>query len=327
MNFVDLRNTFLVLIILQNCIHALLMFYSKNSDDPPYSSSTAVMLSEVLKFSIAMFFFIRERRSNNEMVCPISIFNSIMQPSIKDIYLPSILYSFHNNLQFVAAGYLDPALMQVSAQSRLLMTAGFSVFMLNRKVTPQQWLALTVLYIGVVVAQASEASVASKSPASVTWGCLLMLLAAACSGLGAVCMEKALKASTATFWQRNVQVCFISIFPSIILAVIDALSGSMSNSSSTGTVGSFFNSMFQGLTFVVWGAIISHALGGFVVAGTLRFADAVAKGVATSLAVVAVGFTSWGVLGNQLGFTFWIGSLMVVGASIAYVFNSPKNHL
>lgn len=310
------------------------MYFTKHSIAPPYSSATAVMLSEIVKVSIALGFYIRELSLSGKRISIKLLKSNILNSSIRVIYLPSFLYCIHNNLQFVAAGYLDPTLMQVSAQSRLLMTAGFSLLLLKRTYTPFQWICLSVLYIGVVVAQASEAAMPFSSLSNILFGSMLMLLAAACSGWGAVLMEGALKTSQATFWQRNVQVCAVSLLPSVCVAFFDSftisLSAVYSVESSSNTISLFFTIFWQvltqGLTLIVWAAIICHALGGFIVAGCLKFADAVSKGVATSLAVVVVGLISLIILETNMGGMFVVGSLLVVIASILYTIDQHNSN-
>ena len=66
---------------------------------------------------------------------------------------PALLYLVQNNLLYVATSHLDAATCQVAYQLKLLTTAFFTVTLLKRAIPMRRWLALFVLFLGVVLVQ------------------------------------------------------------------------------------------------------------------------------------------------------------------------------
>lgn len=69
------------------------------------------------------------------------------------IATPAILYFVQNNLQYVAASYLDAATFQVTYQMKILTTALCSVAILGRKLSTSKWVSLFVLTLGIALVQ------------------------------------------------------------------------------------------------------------------------------------------------------------------------------
>eukprot|EP00966_Prymnesium_polylepis_P300002 6932736-Prymnesium_polylepis.1 len=67
--------------------------------------------------------------------------------------VPALLYTICNVMVYVGYANLEAALGMVTYQSKILFTALFSVMLLNKKLSPNQWLAIAILAAGVVFAQ------------------------------------------------------------------------------------------------------------------------------------------------------------------------------
>lgn len=78
------------------------------------------------------------------------------------VAVPAIVYYIQNNLIYFGATHLDAATAQVTYQIKILTTAVFSVLMLNRKLGTFQWVALVVLFLGVVLVQLQQTT--TKKP-------------------------------------------------------------------------------------------------------------------------------------------------------------------
>ena len=81
----------------------------------------------------------------------------------------------------------------------------------------------------------------------------------------------------------------------------------------------FSRGMFYGYTSSVITIIILQSLGGLVVAATIKFADNILKGFATSISIIVSTLLSWYALDDLLpGPHFLMGTLTVLVASLLY---------
>lgn len=147
---------------------------------------------------------------------------------------------------------LNAATFQVTYQLKILTTALFSVTLLHRTLSIQQWVSLILLTLGVALVQLPSSSTTATSTIShddsgedlpfsapglasgplhdqdlygedrmnATVGFIAVVVACMLSGLAGVYFEKVLKGSTATLWVRNVQLGVFSLFPALFLGVL-----------------------------------------------------------------------------------------------------------
>ena len=67
-----------------------------------------------------------------------------------------------------------------------------------------------------------------------------------------------------------------------------------------------------------------QALGGLAVSATVKYADNILKGFATSISILLSVLISWAYLGDvSLSATFAAGALLVVGATFLYSYSPP----
>ena len=83
--------------------------------------------------------------------------------------------------------------------------------------------------------------------------------------------------------------------------------------------------IFHGYTFSVVAVICLQAFGGLVVAATIKYADNILKGFATSVSIIVSGLVSWLLLDDlSPGPTFLAGSGLVLAASLLYSLPKPQ---
>merc|ERR1719499_686417 len=70
--------------------------------------------------------------------------------------------------------------------------------------------------------------------------------------------------------------------------------------------------LFYGYDTAIWSLVFLQAVGGFVVATVVKYADQIQKGFAVSFAIVLGSITSMFIFGTELQFLFWVGGSMVV---------------
>jgi drug/metabolite transporter (DMT)-like permease len=71
---------------------------------------------------------------------------------------PGVLFTLQNNLQFVSAAHLPPAVFQVLSQSKLIFTALLGVALLNARPSAAQWASIAVLSCGLLLVSQSARS-------------------------------------------------------------------------------------------------------------------------------------------------------------------------
>lgn len=216
-----------------------------------------------------------------------------------------------NNLQYVAVSNLDAATFQVTYQMKILTTAAFSVLLLRKKLSSNQWLSLLCLAIGVGIVQiqgSTSHSTAMINDMNAMKGFLAVAAACFTSGLAGVYFEMVLKNSQADLWVRNVQLSLFSLLPAIAPILYDH-----------GAEGfGAFSALFRNFGFWAWATVLVQVLGGLITALVIKYSDNILKGFATSLSIVISFLASVALFNFQMTFTFVLGSVVVLIATWLY---------
>lgn len=137
-NYFNIKYVALVLLVLQNTLVVVFTGYSRSTHGPMYASTTAVVITEVLKmFSCFLVIGFDSGGVGGLMKALNDEIISVPMELVK-LAVPSILYTIQNNLLYVALSNLDPATFQVGYQLKILTTAVFSVLMLNKSISKLQ---------------------------------------------------------------------------------------------------------------------------------------------------------------------------------------------
>lgn len=307
----------LVLLVAQMVGLVLLMRHSRTqvaADGEMYLASTAVFVMEVMKFMICLIVIFYQSGSSIITMAN-ELYHHIFETpwEVVKLLVPSLLYTVQNNLLYLALTNLDAATYQVCYQLKILTTALFSAFLLNRKFSAKKWFALVLLTIGVVLAQNSGSgdSHTSKEGAEVEQqnrfiGLVAVLCAACTSGFSGVYFEKILKGSSVTLWVRNIQMGL----PSVIISFIGVFMKDLDTVMSKG--------MLVGFSPLVWTVIFVQAAGGLIVAVVVKYADSVLKVFAASFSIVASCIVSIFLFNFRPNMRFSIGTILVCTSIIMY---------
>lgn len=165
-------------------------------------------------------------------------------------------------------------IFQITFQLKILTTALFSVFLLQRKLLSTQWLALVILLVGVVLVEQSDSKEGETNPnrSSSTEenrliGFIGVFAAACCSGFAGVFFERILKGNgPSSLWLRNVQLAFCSIPIGLITCIV-------SDWSELNEKGFFY-----GYDLYVVYVVVLQAVGGIIVGLVVKYADNLLKG-------------------------------------------------
>ena len=198
-------------------------------------------------------------------------------------------------------------------QLKILTTAGCSVLLLGRRLSPRQWISLLVLVAGVALVQSPTVHAQPGKQDSVV-GLLAVLVACCSSGFAGVFYERLVKQSCQpSMVIRNLQLGLFSLLFSFSTMVAY-------NWTDILQLG-----IFHGYTFSVVAVICLQAFGGLVVAATIKYADNILKGFATSVSIIVSGLVSWLLLDDlSPGPTFLAGSGLVLAASLLYSLPKPQ---
>ncbi|KAJ1884893.1 UDP-galactose transporter Gms1 [Kickxella alabastrina] len=309
---IPLKYVSLMVLTLQNSILVLVMRYSRViSTTEHYYTSTAVLLSELTKFTVCLGISISESRKQaveggSEFKAK-HLVNEVFGGDSWKMLIPAGLYTIQNNLQYVAVSRLDAATFQVTYQLKILTTALCSVVLLRTVLGRARWLALVGLTAGVALVQMPAATSDQKEETtSSIVGLLAVLAACVLSGLAGVYFEKVLKGSRKSLWTRNVQLSLFSTLPALFgVFVVDGAGVSR-------------DGFFHAYSPWTWGAIMCQAVGGLIVAVVVKYADNILKGFATSISIVLSCLASVWIFGFRITWPFVFGTALVIGATYLY---------
>ena len=319
----------LLVLVVQNSALVLTMRYSRILPGPRYLSSTAVVVSEVLKciICIAVHWYEQSTKPRDTELGTLSDDDVTPSYSIRqlctDIFsaksgfpkllVPAVLYTLQNNLQFVAASNLDAATFQVTYQCKILTTALFSVILLSRSLSLVKWLSLLILTMGVGFVQIPTSTANMiHTEGNYFVGTLAVAVACLCSGFAGVYFEMVLKTgNTTSIWIRNIQLSV----GCLAIAIIGTL---MWDGPAIVQKG-----FFQGYSLITVCTICIQAAGGLIVAMVIKYADNILKGFATSLSIILSTVASVFIFNFVITIYFLIGSALVFFAT--YLYSKPES--
>jgi len=302
----------LAFLVLQNSSHVLLLRYSRicPGECKEYAAGVAVFFAEVFKLVFCLAVLLCVERG------PVGLFAKLRsdiwerKADTLKVSVPAFCYTLQNNLQFVAASHLGAALLQLLYQTKTLSTAIFGVVILAKALRCNQWVALTVLVVGVVMAQGSQQT-ASANKGSVVVGVGAALGVSICSGFASVYLEKILKGDKTSIWVRNVQLCLFSL-PLQLLAVYQREWDRVTS-----------NGWMHGFCLTTWFVVCQFAFGGLLVAIVIRYADNNLKNLGMALAIIASCLVSIPLFDFRPNGKFWGGAACVCVSIFLYAY-TPK---
>lgn len=126
---------------------------------------------------------------------------------------------------------------------------------------------------------------APEPPMNYSIGLVSVLVAATVSALNGVYFEKVLKdsATPVSVWTRNIQLSFYSLFPAFFVGVVFKDGADILQ-----------HGFFDGYNWIVWTAIVFHAMSGILTTLVINYADNIAKNFSTSFSIlISVVFSLW----------------------------------
>ncbi|XP_068241890.1 UDP-N-acetylglucosamine transporter-like isoform X3 [Palaemon carinicauda] len=308
----SIKTLSLVVLAVQTSTMVLLLRYSRTSasgNHQQYIITTAVLLSEILKLTLSLGFLHIETGKMAKVT-----FDRLYRDVVLNVWetlklaIPAFLYVVQNNLLFIALSNLDAATYQVESSS---WNENNSSLKASEVKGPLGDLDHPVEGLD----ESEDAPLPDVNEAhpntEVSWllGIFAVFVSCISSGFSGVYFERLVKKGTQpSLVIRNIQ---LGVF-SIVFAVI-AVSSDWSSIKEGG--------FFQGYTLTTWGVVLIQAFGGLIVSVTMKYADNILKGFATSLSIVMCTLVSWLVFGDAAPSTqFIIGTTIVISSTVLYGF-------
>ena len=305
-----LRGFCLGLIVVQNSSLIVVTSYSRTLV-PAYLPSVAVTLSEFAKLGAAVLLLAYEQRSFK--VAARQIRGLLYEHSRETLLfaVPALCYTLQNNLWYYALSHLDSITAAVTSQMKVITTAVASVFMLGRRLSSLQWIALCLLMLGMIVMQIRSTRRILAAPGRVVphnsaSGACAMLLSTALSAYAGVFLEKLFKTVKLTLWLQSIQLSLFALPVSCLcMLMYDAphvLDGSL----------------LVGFNQWAWLTVCLSAVGGIAVSMALKYADNILKTFAVGCSIVLNCAVSTAFLGVPLTWQVICGVVLVVSSTCLF---------
>ncbi|CCW62889.1 unnamed protein product [Phytomonas sp. EM1] len=264
---------------------------------------------------------------------------------------PAVWYGVQNYFILNAFRMLDPVTFQLFSQMRIPIIAFVMYIFLGIHLNSQRWLAIVVLFVGVILAQISALNNAKRSPESAPkmnsttgtsgngsgmdtnyehyiMGIASVVIACTLSSISSVYMEWIFKKRShrCLLSVRNVHLAFFSILYFISLGVNECLinranqSGDsvMESDESYSFVWSFIRSYFTGFDYLVVILVLFHACRGIMVALVMRYSDNIMKSFSIGASILLNGVGSTILFDSQFTFLFLLASILVIVSIFMY---------
>jgi len=288
--------------------------YSKAVLKEEYIASSVVMLMEVTKLIFAATCVHLKKEDsflNNKDWTTVGKLIWLIKNSLV-MSVPALCYFFNNVLAYTALENLSSSVYGVLQQAKILSSALFSVLLLRKKLSTSKWRALLLLFFGAsLVEHHTFQEHDSNDLGNPVKGTIAMLTMISTSGFAGVYYEKMLKGVNKSpedhlsVWDRNVQLAFWSIgFATIgLFKDIDQVNQ---------------KGLFYGWSLVTIFQCFLMTSGGLLSAVIIKYCDVIIKGMATTIALIAISLVGWWFLGDMLDLVFMNGMGVTIIAVLYY---------
>ena len=173
----------------------LLISWSTVDGKLPFNSSSVVLVVEVIKLIVSVFGLWQSGNDDSALpgaptVGGLKELNRITVKSFLRYGVPSLIYAINNNLFLLVMTLISPAYFQLLLNSRVVWTGFAFRWLLNRRLTKQQWIASCVLLFGCALSQVPSHGAASASSSSDAGTVDMIFWSTCCGGhrSGCVCV-------------------------------------------------------------------------------------------------------------------------------------------
>jgi len=316
----------LVALTFQTTGQALLIKWSDAHGKKEYVASTVVFWTEVVKLITSLLLVIRDTGDTLAACHSLAEHFTQSRTELLKAAVPSLIYTFQNNLMFYSLTKLSAPVQQVLYQMKVVTTAGLGVVMLGKTLGPVKWSACFLLAAGIMVVQVSRNAQTTNSHFSLDFnfldkmeddqmkGFVAVILACFTSGFAGVWIQKMLQQTSASIWMRNVQLGLFGSSTGLLVAV--AQDGDV-----------IFNKGFHtGYNIRVLLVIAMNAFGGLLCAVMLKYAGATHGCFSTALSIILTCLMSSLLLNDFVpDLLFVVGTSISLAASFLFALGLPSS--
>ncbi len=267
----------------------------------PCINSTQVCMTEMVKLFLAFVACLLFDARSSVALLLTQLEKAFVEEGadLLKLCVPAVLYTVQNNLQYVIE---TSPLFVIMYDCKVITTALFYTYMLNRGFSLKEWSTIIALTFGIAAVQSAESDVHYHHASEVV-GTLSVILACLTSGFAGVFFEKTLKDSKSSIWMINFQMSMISSS----LSMFTCLMEDTEDISKRG--------FFTGYDKWVVAVIILQGLAGLSIALVVKFSDNIYKGFAAGVSIVMACLIDHYIFSNQV----WTGASY---AGIILIFGS-----
>ncbi|PAV83525.1 hypothetical protein WR25_19887 [Diploscapter pachys] len=224
------------------------------------------------------------------------------------VCVPALIYTLQNNLYYMALTHLEATTFCIAYQMKIFTTAILMYFLLGKRLSKKQWLALVILVIGVADVQLVYAPPQGNPNIyqKPLIGFLAVITMCFTSAFAGVYLEKVLKGSNVSIWMQNIRLSLIGL-PISMLSMWFYEWDEIQR-----------DGFFRGWDFLVVCLTVTNSIGGLLISVVIKYADNILKAYAQSMAIIGAALGSWLLFDFVPGFFFTLGSSLVISSIILY---------
>lgn len=250
--------------------------------------STVILIQELVKFFLAMTILILSGEFS------IAIKGWSINSWFRVAVVPAILYTIQNTAALTAYQNLDGVTFNVLNQTKTLSAAVFCYFLIGRKQTKVQIMALFILFLSALIVEnliplsffleggdvddEESTKISLKSSRHFTHGVLPVLLASLISGLAGAISQKNLQNHGRNPYLFSSELCVASV-----LTLLSSLMFSPDGQRIR------MNGFFDQWTVPTMIPVLTNAIGGIIVGLVTKYAGSVRKGFALIFGMILTG--------------------------------------
>mmetsp|Transcript_2105 Transcript_2105/g.7038 ORF Transcript_2105/g.7038 Transcript_2105/m.7038 type:complete len:350 (+) Transcript_2105:163-1212(+) len=292
-------------------LQPLLVTLSQNSDGQlDYSPLSSTLLSELGKMGISVGLFFAKPAPQSAQV-------KLERREALEYSVPALIYFVNNNLNFLILSHVSATTFQLLSQLKTVFTGLLFRFVLSRRLTFYQYVAIWQLACGTAVSQLPPCVLggAGAGPArSSMMGLLLSMVSCVLSAFGGIYSEKLLKdkPNDSIHWQ-NIQLYAWGVLFNFLGLFLHSGAELLQS-----------EGFFKGYNAWACAVVLNNALNGLAISAILKYADNIARVYAHASAMLVTMVLSVFLFGQTPTPQLVIAVGVVAASAVQYSYNPDR---